>query len=204
MIALLGGTFNPIHNGHIEVALEVLRAYPQCRVELVPSFQTVHRDQPQVDAETRARMIGLAVESYSQLALNRIELELGGSSYSVDTLEALHEQYPEKSLCWIMGSDAFLHFHCWRSPDRIFQLANLIVVQRPGTQPAASTFSERFLEPDQDLQDYAHGRIEFIDMIPNHCSSTAVREAIRFGHAVDDCLAAPVIEFIQQNHLYEF
>lgn len=203
MIALLGGTFNPIHNGHIEVALEVSRAYPQCRIELIPSFQTVHRDQPQVDAESRSQMIELAIAPYPQLTLNRIELELGGSSYSVDTLEALSARHPGQSLCWIMGSDAFMNFHSWRSPDRILQVANLIVVRRPGIPLTNLTFSDRFLQPGQNLQDYAHGKIESIDMLPNHCSSTAVRESIKSGHSVGDCLAAPVIEFIQQNHLYE-
>jgi nicotinate-nucleotide adenylyltransferase len=200
--ALLGGTFNPVHAGHIAVALAVADAFRLSRIEFVPSLKPVHRDEPQVDAEQRLAMIELATAGHPQLGVNRCEIERGGSSYTVDTLETLHSEAPRTSLCWIMGSDAFNGFSSWKNPGRILELANLIVCARPDSELVPGPFDSKFLGPEDDLIFYDHGRIAFLHMTPNPCSSTGVRQALARRAPPVRCLAPPVLDFIQRNQLY--
>ncbi len=203
MKALFGGTFNPVHNGHIALAREVAETFALASVDFVPSLQPVHRAQPDVSAAQRVEMIRLAIAGHPNLAVNTIELERGGPSFTVDTLEALKSTAPNSRLCWLMGSDAFNDFASWKQPQRILELANLIVCARPQSELRPGRFASCLLPPGGSLAAYPAGRIAYFAMRANPCSSTAVRRSLRHGHSLEGCLAPAVLNFIHQNHLYE-
>lgn len=203
MIALFGGTFNPVHNGHIDLARQVAREFDLNSVQFVPSYLPVHRDEPKVDAQLRKQMVELAIQPYPELCLNDCEIKRSGYSYSVDTLELIQQQHPGESLCWLMGVDAFNGFASWRNPQGILQRANIIVCARPGIELQPSRFSNHYLGEQESLHQFRAGKIAFFAMQPNSCSSTDIRKRIKAGESVTRCLSQAVLEFIQQNNLYE-
>ena len=203
MKALFGGTFNPVHQGHIALALGVAGEFGLSWIEFVPSHQPVHRRQPRTSPTQRLAMLQLALADHPRLAVNPIEIERSGPSFTVDTLESLRQQDSAEPLCWLMGADAFNGFERWKQPRRILELAHLIVCARPGTRLERGAFADCFLAPDEKLADYPAGRIAHFSMPPNGCSSTGIRQALRRGDVPDGCLAPAVLDFIKQHHLYE-
>jgi len=202
MKALFGGTFNPIHRGHIALAREVRAAFALDSVEFIPSFQSVHRAQPETAPALREQMVQLALKPYPELTLNRCELLRQGRSFTVDTLCTIKQAAPSQTLCWLMGGDSFNSFADWHRPDEILQLANLIVCSRPAVELKPGRFEERLLPDGEKLGDFKCGRIAIFNMQPNHCSSTLIRQQFAQGETASDCLSPPVLEFIQQNNLY--
>jgi len=208
MIALFGGTFNPVHLGHIALAREVASAFNLDHVEFLPSYHSVHRDQPELSPELRQQMLRLAINPFSELSLNSSEIERRGPSFAVDTLRAIKQQFPQRTVCWLMGVDAFNGFMSWKEPAEILQLAHLIVCSRPGNQIDKSIFPQHHLAQTESFDQFPAGKIVFYTMNPNPCSSTKIRQQFkspdsRFNASVSECLPGAVLEFIQQQQLYE-
>lgn len=203
MIALFGGTFNPVHNGHIALAREVSSHFKLEKVDLLPSYFPVHRREPGVSADMRSRMVELAVAPYPELRLNRIEIDRSAPSYTVDTLRELKRVQPDQPICWMMGSDAFNDFNTWKEPEEILNLAHLIVCARPGVTLRADIFADHRLPTGTSLLDSQDGKIAFFAMRPNRCSATEIRKKLTQGLSSSECLPAPVLDFIRQQHLYE-
>ncbi len=202
MKALFGGTFNPVHRGHLALARHVMQQFSLSTVDFIPSYLSVHRAQPQTPATMRLQMLQLALEPEPGLHVNRCELERGGPSYTVDTLRQIKQSEPVVSLCWLMGADAFNHFADWHRPDEILQLANLIVCSRPAVELQPGRFQSSWLGSDENLQDFSHGRIAVCEMPPSHCASSDIRQQLARGESAADCLPRPVLEFIRDNNLY--
>lgn len=203
MIGLFGGTFNPIHNGHLQLAQQLLDAYPLRQIEFVPCHLPVHRAQPQVSPQQRKQMVELAIQEHPRFSLNTLELERGGASYTFDTLESIRQQRPGQTLCWLMGLDSFNGLKQWKNPEGILQLAHLIVCSRPGVQMTDEHWKKHYLQAGESLASYPAGKITFFPMSPNPCSSTEIRRQLKNTQAVNGCLTAAVLNFIKQNHLYE-
>ena len=182
MKALFGGTFNPIHNGHLALAGEVAEAFRLDCIEFLPSYQPVHRDQPETSPQIRRRLVELAIAPYPGFILNSSELERGGPSYAYDTLRGIKQDHPDTTLCWLMGADSFISFPDWYQPEGILQLAHLIVCLRPGVALDKSIFAQHQLQPGQSLQQSGAGKIVFHPMQPNPCSATEIRQALKSGH----------------------
>lgn len=203
MKALFGGTFNPIHNGHIALAREVAEVFTLDVVELVPSFMPVHRDIPETSSEIREHLVELAIKPYPDLRLNRCEIERQGPSYTFDTLSELKAAEPDQTLCWLLGADAFNGFLNWKNPRGILELANLIVCARPQVQLEPTIFPQHYLQAGETLEDFYSGKIAFFQMQPNDCSATKIRHQLQSADAsVANCLSPVVLEFIRQHHLY--
>ncbi len=203
MIALFGGTFNPVHEGHISLALEVKDAFNFESIEFLPSYISVHRDTPLVSAKFRKQLVELALEPYPCLKLNSCEIDRHGPSYAIDTVEFMTEKYPQQSICWLMGADSFNSFLSWKNPQGILQKTNLIVCTRPDIEIDSSIFPSLYLKSNELLDDFKSGRIVFHEMQPNSCSSTKIRQLLKQQLSVSGCLPQPVLEFIHRNNLYK-
>lgn len=195
-IAIYGGTFNPIHNGHLHIATEFTDRLGVDRLLFIPTNVPPHkRPQSLQPAETRLEMCRLAVEE-TKFEVSDLEIRRKGASYTVDTLEQLAKIYPGSPLYLIVGEDMFLTFLKWRNPQRIFQLATLCAAPR----------SEHGVCP---LKEYARKiealgaqvRIENITYLP--ISSTMVREAVKAGNDISKMVPEKVADYIRRNHLYE-
>ncbi|MBL7000281.1 MAG: nicotinate-nucleotide adenylyltransferase [Gammaproteobacteria bacterium] len=202
MIGVFGGTFNPVHKGHLSLASEVLTAFALESIQFLPCYQSVHRGQPEVSAEIRQQMVDLAIQPYPAFSLNRYEIERKGPSYTVDTLRHLKNQASSVPVCWLMGADSFNSFLSWKQPQEILRLAHLIVCTRPDVALDVDLLSEHYLAQGETLAGSAFGKIAFFGMPPNTCSSTLIRQQLRQGLRPSDCLPLAVLKFIQQQPLY--
>ena len=157
MIGVLGGTFDPVHFGHLRPALEVRQALGLEELRLIPLRQAVHRSQPQASPEHRLAMLRLAVQGAEGLRIDDRELRRVGESYTYDTLVDLRiELGPAVGLCLLVGADAFRGFLSWHRPDDILALAHLIVMRRPGgADEGGPAYGEDSLAPTEGNQAYA-------------------------------------------------
>ena len=132
LLGILGGTFDPVHFGHLRPALDVMQALDLEQVRFLPNSIPPHREQPWLDAATRKSLLELALQEMPGFELDCRELERGGKSYMVDTLASLHEDFPDHHLCLILGMDAFAGLHQWYQWQRILEQCHLVVTGRPG------------------------------------------------------------------------
>lgn len=131
-IGILGGTFDPIHHGHLRIALEVLEALELAELRFLPSATPPHRDAPSRGARQRAELVAAAIASEPRFSLDTRELDRDGPSYMVDTLASLrHDLGPDQPLCLLLGTDAFAGLPSWHDWQRLIDLAHLVVAQRP-------------------------------------------------------------------------
>ncbi len=202
MIGILGGTFDPVHNGHILVAAAVHRRLGLDAVRFVPCAEPVHRDVPRVSGAERAAMIELAIASEPAFVLDRLELDRGGASYTVDSLRTL-ESTLAAPLLLILGGDAFNGFAGWREPEEILRLANLVVCLRPGVAVEPGAFDAHRVESPGDLKASPAGAILLLDIDANDCASSAIRAALAAGEPPPrHCLHPQVAAYIESHQLY--
>lgn len=201
MIGVLGGTFDPVHLGHISIALEVAERLQLESLQLVPCHLPVHRDPAHGNSEDRLAMLELAVADHPELQLNDLEIRRGGHSYSVDTLGQLRQQ-KHTSLVFIMGSDAFNGFLTWKEPQQILSLASLVVCHRPGVPINPDIFAERQITSIEQFAEADHGKILSLAVEENPCASTSVRQSLDRGELPTDCLHPSVLHYIEERNLY--
>ena len=189
-LALLGGTFDPVHYGHLRLADDVQRALDLPDLRLVPTGDPPHRGVPHASAAHRVAMLELARREFTGLGIDTREVARGGKSYTVQTLESLRAEFPERPLAWIVGADAFLGLSSWHRWRELFYLAHLIVVGRPGVDnrlalPAtlASEWSARLTTDPAALRAALAGAIYRQDVTPQPMSATAIRAALAQGAA---------------------
>lgn len=187
-IGVFGGTFDPIHNAHIEIGRAARDQVRLDRVLFVVAHVPPHK-QNQTDAapEDRYAIVEAALASEPGMEPSHIELDRDGVSYTADTLRTLHEQYPDAELFLIIGMDSLIDLPRWRDPDRILQLAKLLVVPRPG---------EWHAPPELE------GKFQLLDFEPVDVSSTEVRARIESGGDLDGALPASAAKFIRKKGLY--
>lgn len=199
-VGIIGGNFDPIHYGHLLIANE---ASEQC--ELAQVLFCPYRNSPREDdheiagAQTRMMMIELAVKEIPKFQISLVELEREGPSYTVDTLEELHEKNPNWDIHFIIGSDNLKEFHKWKEPGRILEIARLFVARRDKNPTKVP-------RPVKDLiQEKGSDRIVFQDEgTPQfHVSSTMIRERRREHGSIDFLVPDEVKEYIRSNDLYE-
>lgn len=130
-IGLLGGTFDPIHNGHLHIAEQVLNQLQLDEIWFIPNNQSPQREKPQFSTQDRYNMCELAIKNLKNFKLKDIEIN-NQQNYTIDTLKKLQAQYPEHIFNLILGMDAYLNFESWRDWQEILKHANLVVINRPG------------------------------------------------------------------------
>jgi len=210
-IALLGGTFDPVHHGHLRLADDVRRALGLREVRLVPSAHPPHRDPARASAADRLAMLELAAHDLPGLVADDREIARGGRSYTVETLAALRREHPEAPLVLLVGADAFRGLPAWHRWRELFDLAHIVVVPRPGAElddlpPAlAGEWQARRTADAQALRDRPAGSIYVQPVAPHAISSTQIRNALAQGdvRSIEALLPAPVLAYIGSRRLYQ-
>jgi nicotinate-nucleotide adenylyltransferase len=183
-IGILGGTFNPPHIGHIVLAKEIYEKLGLDKILLIPTNVPPHKENGGVEADTRLKMLELAVGDNKTFEVSDIELKRGGVSYTIDTVKKLKELYPQDELYLIVGSDLANDFSSWKDFDQLRKLVKIVVAQRDNA-------------PLKDTEDFISVDITQIDT----CSSD-IRKLIKEGGLVKDLINKGVADYIEQHGLY--
>lgn len=204
LIGINGGTFDPIHYGHLRPALEVMQQLNLAQVQFVPCHQPVHKASPTVTAEQRCEMIELAIKHQPKFVLNKIEINKGGPSFMVETLSLLKPQHANDSLVLMMGTDAFAQFHRWHCWQDIIKLANIVIMHRPGEPvPLECTSGQIYSEHRVDVFTRPYGQMLDIEVTQLDISSTKIRQQIANGQGAEYLLLPCVMEYIKEQALYQ-
>ena len=185
-IGVFGGTFDPIHYGHLRTAFEVLQALSLAEVRFVPCGDPPHRGITFAAADIRARMVELATSGQPEFIVDDRELRREGPSYSVDTLNSLRQEFPGRSLCLIIGMDAFLGLPEWHRWDEILDFAHLVVAHRPGWQAPADGVLGELLSDHRtanvsDIHGATNGYVYVRAVTQLEIASTEIRKLIASG-----------------------
>ncbi len=206
-IGVFGGTFDPIHFGHLRPALELREALALDELRFVPCRTPPHRFHPVAAPELREEMVARAIAGVPGFVLDRRELDREGPSYTVDTLVELRRELPGAQLVLLLGMDAFLGLAGWHARERLFQFAHIAVTHRPGWVLAEESdlhewMRGRVVADANALAAESAGRVVFIEVTQLEISATAVRLAAAGGGDIRYLVPEVVREFIEETGCY--
>jgi nicotinate-nucleotide adenylyltransferase len=206
-IGIFGGTFDPIHYGHLRTAFELLQALRLTEVRFMPAGNPPHREPPVATADQRLAMVTAATEGQPGFLVDDREMRRDGPSYSVDTLASLRAENPDRSLCLIVGMDAFLSLPKWYQWREILQLAHVVVAHRPGWRapgmgPLGELLVDRGTGRIGDLHESRAGCIYIHAVTQLEISSTEVRNLISAGRDPRFLMPDSVRKVIQDSGVY--
>ncbi|QJD30813.1 nicotinate-nucleotide adenylyltransferase [Methylococcus geothermalis] len=208
MIGIYGGTFDPVHYGHLRAALEVKEAVGMRELRFLPCRQPPHRPPPVADAGTRLRMLEIALaDADPGFTLDTRELERSGPSYMVDTLGSIRKEVGDEPLCLILGLDAFLALPAWHRWRRLFGQAHIVVLQRPDydvdyVEDLERCVEERQVADPSQLTTQPDGMIYFLEVTQLAIASTSIRRMLREGRSAKYLVPDAVLELIRRESLY--
>ncbi len=216
-IGLLGGTFNPIHNGHLHIASEVLKRLHLDQVFFIPARLPPHKGLKGILSPThRMKMVELALADIPQFLPCDIEIKRSGPSYTIDTVQSLQKQYPGDRLYFILGMDAFSEIKTWKSPKKLLSLCNFIIISRPGYSFSSLPVFEPFYSVDREAlhqldcskqEQYAaevshETTLHFLNIPPARISASAIRKDLLAGKPAKKRLPHSVESYIIYHNLY--
>jgi nicotinate-nucleotide adenylyltransferase len=206
-IGVFGGTFDPIHYGHLRTAFELWQELHLTEVRFLPTGSPPHRDQPYASPELRLRMVQAAVADEPAFAVDDREVRRSGLSYSVDTLTELRRELPDRSLCLILGMDAFLGLPNWHRWRELLGLTHIVVAHRPGWKaPTSGPLGEVMVDHGtgsvRDLHERPAGRIYVHAVTQLEISSTELRQIIETGRDPRYLVPESVREIIHETRSY--
>jgi len=205
VIGIIGGTFDPIHFGHLRPALEIAEQLSLKEVRFIPSARPPHRWQPVASADDRLAMVKLAIEDTKGFTVDDREYKREGASYTVDTLKSIRKEIGnDKPICMIIGLDAFQSFMQWRDWRGILELTHLVVSSRPGYEKILTEdwMKERLTETVDDLAMNPAGKLFFASVTQLDISATYIRKQLFNGNSSRYLTNTNVNDYILQNKLY--
>ena len=211
---MLGGTFDPVHFGHLRLAEELCETLKLGEVRLIPSGTPPHRSSPRVAPEHRLAMTRLAAAGNARFRVDERELHRAGPGYTFDTLHELRaEAGRTRPLALLLGADAFLEFATWHRWQEIFGLAHIAIAHRPGfpverwtermPQPLAREYSARLMQQPLAVHLSPAGGIAVVPFTALDISATAIRDMLQAGASPRYLLPGAVLDYIRANRLYE-
>jgi nicotinate-nucleotide adenylyltransferase len=208
-LGLLGGTFDPVHYGHLDAAHAARAALHLDEVQFVPAHDPPHRDEdPHSSAFHRFALIALAIEAHPWMRASDRELRRTGPSFTIDTLRALHrEGWQPSQLFFIIGTDAFAELASWRAYPAVLDAANFVVIARPGTATHGALgrvpdVAARLRPADIDWPEPDKTSVCVVEARTRDVSSTMIRARLKAGERIDDLVSAAVARHILAHHLY--
>ncbi len=204
LTGVFGGTFDPIHYGHLRPALDVMRQSGLDEVRFIPNRLPPHRDAPFLDNQLRAELVALAIAQTPGFVMDERELHRSGPSYMVDTLESLKSEFPEDTFCLIMGMDAFNGLTQWHRWQTMLELCHLIVTTRPGAELTGfSDQSELLTRLNEDpacLRSRSVGQILLQSVTQLDISASSIRRSLLCGQSIQYLLPEVLREKLE--HAY--
>ncbi len=228
-IGLLGGTFNPIHFGHIQMAEAVLHRLKLNRILFIPTRKTPHKMQPALPSgESRLKMVQLAIQDHPCFETCDIEINRRGPSYTIDTVRALKRRCPKDSFFFIIGTDAFYNVHRWKEPERLLELCPFVIVSRAGhpfshlpsltildninkaflteldqkKRESYTFFASRKSRIPPGVRNPPGARLYFIHTPPILIAASNIRMRIKSKKSVKTLLPQPVLSYIMEKEYY--
>jgi len=214
VIGIFGGTFDPIHYGHIKPALSIKQALNLSQLRFIPNRIPPHRESPWLTAPQRLSLLKLALNEYADVVIDERELNRDGPSFMVDTLKSLHADFPEDDLCLIIGLDAFMGITDWFQWRDLFDLCHLVVTTRPGFAENAISdkmhvedyqfLSAKMVKQVADLRPRETGKILLKSVPQLDISSTQIREKLFNNEDVSEWLPAYACKLLMKiTHSYD-
>ena len=209
LIGILGGTFDPIHNGHIRLALEARQQLNLDHVRLIPVNIPPHRSKPVASPVHRQAMLSLAIDNAKGLYMDLREIKSEETSYTINTLKSLRKEFKNDSLCLILGKDAFNKIDSWKDWETLLDYAHIIVANRPGEDENLSPpkleqwIAQNKTSKTASLTEKPAGTIYFIKIPMLDISSSNIRQSFAENKAVDELIPPATLTYIKNNHLYQ-
>jgi len=204
LIGILGGTFDPIHYGHLRPALDIMQQVGLDQVRFIPNRIPPHRDAPVLSDQQRAELVKLAIKDTPGFLLDERELLRNGPSYMVDTLQSLKDEFADDTLCLIMGMDAFNGFPQWHRWQSILELCHLVVTTRPGVTLADfasdSSMSDDLSDQPLSLLQRPAGQILLQSVTQLDISASQIRSYLSAGQSTQYLLPETVRDKLEQAY----
>ncbi len=206
-IGFLGGTFDPIHFGHLRPALEIQQALNLQSLYLLPNYIAPHKEKSLANTQQRIDMVKLAIQETPELQLNTQELLRSTPSYTIDTLKLLRQQYPETPICFIMGMDSLINFDSWYQYQEILDYCHIVVSHRPGWDPTFNEVVSVLLTKHQIqnpalLHSALAGHIYFQSTSQLAISSSHIRDLLAAKRSINFLTPQSVCTYIKEQHCY--
>jgi len=200
MIGIYGGSFNPIHLGHLETATSLKDELKLEHLYLVPCCIPVHKEHLKFSSDKRLQMIKIALENYPSIELDEREISRGGESFTIDTLNELKEVHDNSPICLIVGMDSFLAIKTWKNWQKFSQLVHLVVLNREGYSGSDSLLdSFQITKNVEQLKLQQNGLLFFSNTPLINISSSDIRDKISSNQSLVDLLPQKVIDYLQLN-----
>jgi len=202
-IAILGGTFDPIHNGHLAAAHSVSSAFSTDEVRFVPAFSAPHKQSNgNISAFHRFAMVALAISPFEKFRVSSMEVDAMEKRYTVDTLERIREENPRAELLFVLGTDMYRDFETWKNYRALFKLAHLAVVHRPGFAFREDLAPHRVLREGEPATLPGSPGVSYLPFVEQPVSSTTIRETCHRGEDASRWVPQAVWSYIGKHKLY--
>ncbi len=199
----MGGTFDPIHNGHLAAAETVAETFQVDEVHFVPAFSPPHKDSREITSPFhRFAMVALATQPFKSFRTSTIEVDALEKRYTVETLESMRRLNPDADLLFIVGTDMYQEIHTWKRYQRLFDLAHLVIVNRPGFPFREDVAPYQILTEKRPVTLPQKTAVFYLPFVQQPISSTAIRDDRKQGEEVQQWLSPVVWDYIEKNKLY--
>ena len=206
-IAIFGGTFDPVHYGHLRCADEARQKLGLKSLYLLPAGQPVHRDPPQATVKQRLAMLEAACREFASLRVDDRETQRSGPSYMVDTLHEIRTSFSDRSLILLIGQDAANQLQTWFHWEQLFELAHIVILTRPGAcrqyqSEMADQIQQRSVTDVRELRKSRAGLVLHMEVESIDISASNIKSILRSGELPGSMLPTAVLEYIIENRLY--